>query len=374
MAFVRAKNDNERVEELRSYQILDTLPEAEFNEIVELAAAICNTPASMISFIDADRQWYKAFVGVDFQQTPRELNFCEATFPNPDEVLVVQDMTKDDRFMNHPLVCNAPNARFYAGAPLQTPNGFVLGTLCVLDSMPREMTPKEVRALKLLSERVMKLLEMHKLLVSQRENLETSAVLLKKLTDLAPAGIFQMEFKESSHIRFPFVSQGICDLHPEFTPERMGRNGEYCFDHIHPDDVVELRTSLTEAAVHLSTWESESRLLLPDGSVKWVRVMARPERRSDGEVIWYGIFQDVTDRRNYEDTLEQILFDISHVMRRPAVLMLGLVDAIEADHVDHQKLKDYSGFFKDIANSMDEYTHKLNEAYHLKRVQAKKNR
>jgi PAS domain-containing protein len=364
-------NDIARVEELRSYQILDTLPEAEFNEIVELAAAICNTPASMITFIDADRQWYKAFVGVDFQQTPRELNFCEATFPNPNEVLVVSDMSKDIRFMNHPLVCNEPNARFYAGAPLQTPDGFVLGTLCVLDSVPREMTTQEVRALRLLSERVMKLLEMHKTVATQRESLETSAKLMKKLTDLAPAGIFQMEIKESSHLRFPFVSQGICALHPEFTPERMGRNGEYCFEHVHPDDVHDLRASLTEASATLTTWEAESRLVMPDGAVKWVRAIARPERRSDGEVIWYGIFQDMTDRRNYEDTLEQILWDISHVMRRPAVLMLGLVEAIETDHIDHQKLKEYARFFKDIAMSMDEYTQKLNDVYHLKRVQAK---
>lgn len=360
-------NDIARVDELRSYQILDTLPEAEFNEIVELAAAICNTPASMITFIDANRQWYKAFVGVDFQETPRELNFCEATFSNPDEVLVVGDMTKDERFMNHPLVCNAPNVRFYAGAPLQTPKGFVLGTLCILDDKPRTISEKEVRALKLLSERVMKLLEMHKTVVHQQERLETSAVLLKKLTDLAPAGIFQMEIRESEPIRFPFVSQGIRALHPDFTPERMERNGEYCFDHVHPDDVAELRESLMAASTKLQNWDAEARLITPDGKLKWVKVSARPERRRDGEVIWYGIFQDVTDRRNYEDTLEQIMFDISHVMRRPTVTMLGLADAIDVDSIDHDTLKQLAGFVKDIAQEMDVYTQRLNEAYESKR-------
>lgn len=364
-------NDIARVEELRSYQILDTLPEAEFNEIVELAAAICNTPASMITFIDANRQWYKAFVGVDFQETPRELNFCEATFSNPEEVLVVDDMSKDERFMNHPLVCNAPNVRFYAGAPLQTPNGFVLGTLCILDDKPRTITPKEVRALKLLSERVMKLLEMHKTVVMQQERLETSAVLLKKLTDLAPAGIFQMEIRESSPIRFPFVSQGIRALHPDFTPERMERNGEYCFDHVHPDDVVTLRQSLMEASKKLQNWEAEARLITPGDTTKWVRVSARPERRRDGEVIWYGIFQDVTDRRNYEETLEQIMFDISHVMRRPTVTMLGLADAIDVESIDHGTLRQLASFVKDIATEMDVYTQRLNDAYELKRQKSK---
>ncbi len=364
-------NDAARVDELRSYQILDTLPEAEFNEIVELAAAICNTPASMITFIDANRQWYKAFVGVEFQQTPRELNFCEATFSNPDKVLVVHDMTKDDRFKNHPLVCNQPNVRFYAGAPLQTPNGFVLGTLCIIDDKPREISQKEIRALKLLSDRVMKLLEMHKTVVTQRESIETSALLLKKLTDLAPAGIFQMEMDATNSIRFPFVSQGIRTLHPEFTPERMFRNGEYCFDHVHPDDVRALRALLQEASVSLSNWEAETRLVMPDGGLKWVRVIARPERRKDGEVIWYGIFQDVTDRRNYEDTLEQIMFDISHVMRRPMVTMLGLADAINVDSIDHDTLRQLAGFVKEIAQEMDVYTHRLNEAYEMKRQRSK---
>lgn len=98
-----------------------------------------------------------------------------------------------------------------------------------------------------------------------------------------------------------------------------------------------------------------------------MKVLARPERRRDGEVIWYGIFQDVTDRRNYEDTLEQIMFDISHVMRRPTVTMLGLADTIDVDSIDHETLRQLAGFVKEVAKEMDVYTQRLNDAYETKR-------
>jgi len=360
-------NELVRLRELDSYQILDTLPDNEFNEIVELASAICNTPASMITFIDSNRQWFKARVGIDFQETPRELNFCEATFNNPNEVLVINDMTKDDRFHDHPLVCNDPNVRFYAGAPLQTPNGYVLGTLCILDDKPRTISEKETRALKLLSDKVMKLLELRKEVLNQRHQLEMSAKLLKKLTDQAPGAIYQMEMKPDGTVSFPFVSKGIRSIHPQLSADKLALDGCVGLKVVHPEDISELKTKLALSKSNLSIWDTEFRIQTGDGQSKWIRTQASPELRDDGAVVWYGTFQDVSESRNYMETLEQIIFDISHGMRRPAVLVLGLVNAIDMEELNYESLKEYAGYFKSIANDMDKYTVRINKVYQAKK-------
>ena len=114
-------NEQNRLQELKSYKILDTLPEKELDELAEIASVICDTPISLVSFIDEKRQWFKARKGIEAQETPREDAFCQHTLQTPKEVLVVNDPLNDERFKNNPLVLGNPHIRFYAGAPLETP-------------------------------------------------------------------------------------------------------------------------------------------------------------------------------------------------------------------------------------------------------------
>ncbi len=163
-------NEQERLAALRGYEILDTEPEAGFDDLTLLASYVCQTPVALISLVDADRQWFKSKVGVTFTETSRDIAFCASAILQPD-VFIVPDARKDERFADNPLVVSDPQVRFYAGATLTT-KGHALGTLCVVDRVPRELSPEQVEALKALSRQVLAQLELRRNLVRLEQSLK----------------------------------------------------------------------------------------------------------------------------------------------------------------------------------------------------------
>ncbi|MBD2459515.1 GAF domain-containing protein [Oscillatoria sp. FACHB-1407] len=153
------QNEVARLKELYRYQVLDTPTDSKLDELTLLAAEICQAPIALISFVDCDRQWFKSNIGLTLSQTPRHIAFCDQTIQQSD-VFVVPNTLEDERFSNNPLVTEHPQIRFYAGVPLITPAGFALGTLCVLDYVPRQLSQQQLRALKTLSHQVMTQLEL----------------------------------------------------------------------------------------------------------------------------------------------------------------------------------------------------------------------
>jgi signal transduction histidine kinase len=201
-------NEDERLLELYHYNLLDTEAEEDFNEIVQLASQICNVPISMISLIDSHRQWFKARVGLKDPQTPRDISFCAHAIAGNEELFIVEDASKDERFHDYPNVTGDPNIRFYAGVPLITSRGNKLGTLCVINSTPQQLTKEQKFALKVLAKQVVKLADQklqNRYLLNYKRRLDQQVNLQTKILTIV-----------AHDVRSPLVSlQGIIELTEE---------------------------------------------------------------------------------------------------------------------------------------------------------------
>lgn len=196
---------------------------------------------------------------------------------------------------------------------------------------------------------------------------EFSYSLLHRLTELAPGAIFQLEVKPNGDMRFNFISRGIEGIHPDLNPELLRDNPRLGFSSIHPDDLQQARLAMHEARLQNTQWKSEFRVVESNGNIHWHSVNATPEPQPDGTVIWYGIFQDITESKEYEKVLEQILFDISHVIRRPASSILGILALMEAEQQSGSAHSVHLELLRKATMELDEYIHQLNDAYHHRR-------
>jgi two-component system NtrC family sensor kinase len=155
------KNEAKRLKVLWQYDMLDTVPEEVFDDLTDLAAHICESPIALISLVDENRQWFKSRVGTSLKETSRDVSFCaHAILQNG--LFIIPDATKDARFKDNPIVTGPPKIRFYAGAPLRSPDGYALGTLCVLDKKPKQLRAEQKRALVVLARHVETQLELRR--------------------------------------------------------------------------------------------------------------------------------------------------------------------------------------------------------------------
>lgn len=198
MQVLSQSDERERLNALRSYNILDTLKEEEYEEVTYLAGMICGCPISLISFIDKDRQWFKSHRGIADSETPLDVSFCVHALNLRDKGLVVHDARVDPRFNENPFVTGDPNIVFYAGFPLVTGEGVALGSLCVIDMKPQVLTDEQLKALKMLSRQVIQLLE------SRRKSYEMQV--LQEALEKRNKELEQFAMVVANDIRSPLVN------------------------------------------------------------------------------------------------------------------------------------------------------------------------
>ena len=232
----RPANEQDRLDALAEYRILDTHPEQVYDDITHLASHICGVPMALISLVDENRQWLKSTVGVDISETSRDISFCGHCIME-EKPMVVPDTHQDNRFKDNPLVTGDPNLRFYAGVPLLTPDGHALGTLCVLDRTPKQLTKAQYQALETLARQVMAVMELRRVsshLAKALENIRALHGLLpicsycKKVRD--DEGYWEQVdqyIREHSDLEF---THGIC---PECTQQYFPEVEEYKKRHPH---------------------------------------------------------------------------------------------------------------------------------------------
>ncbi len=299
------ENESERLEALRNYNILDTEPEAEFDGMVQLASSICKTPISAISLVDQDRQWFKAITGLDAKETTRNLAFCAHTILQK-EVLVVHDALKDERFFDNPLVTDEPKIRFYAGVPLITTDGYPLGTICVIDKVPRELSEEQLLALKALSNHVITQFELrlsHRKINQYYRALQRTERILNTLINASPDFIC---FKDGEGHWLMTNDSGLKLFHLDAS-NYQGKSDLQLAEQTHPI----YRTSFMEClssdeiawqSQHLSRMEEV--IPLPEGGQRVFDTYKIPLYNDDGSrhgLVVLG--RDITERKQDEEKL-----------------------------------------------------------------------
>jgi PAS domain S-box-containing protein len=295
------KNEKRRLEVLWQYDVLDTPAESAFDDLAELAAEICRAPIAIITFVDEQRQWFKARIGLDASETSREISFCGHAILGSD-LLIVPDATKDKRFAQNPMVTGEPKIRFYAGAPLINPDGHALGTICVIDKAPRELSSAQQHSLRILARHVVALLELRRK-AAQPES-ETRRIVkgkYQKIFDNALVGIFRTSPEGQYLEANPAIARILGYDSPQEVVNTLKEVGKQLY--VDPNRRKVFRQVLeSQGSVH----DFQAEYFRKDGAKIWVKTTAQVVRDATGKIIFYeGIIQDITAQISAENQLRQ---------------------------------------------------------------------
>ena len=279
-------DEPERLRALERLEVLDSAPEREFDALVATAALVCGVPISLVSLIDSDRQWFKANVGLSgVTETPRDVAFCAHAILD-DGLFEVPDALADPRFADNPLVAAAPDIRFYAGVTLRMSDGAHVGTLCVIDRVPRQLSAQQREALRLLSIAAVQALESRRM----ARAFVASETRFRTLSEASPLGVFATD------------AVGACTYTNARWQSIFGLSeaealGDGWSRTLHPDDKAAVFAEWQRTAALRLQFDMEFRVCRDDGTVRHVRSVSRPVMDGEGRVTDYvGSVEDITDR------------------------------------------------------------------------------
>lgn len=318
-----SRAERERIAALRAYGVLHTAPESDYDDLVALAARLCETPTALISLVAEDEQWFKARVGLDACSTGRDVSFCDHAMRGS-EVMVVTDATKDPRFTDNALVTGPPHIRFYAGAPLVTPDGHPLGSLCVIDSKPRPagLSDLQQHALTVLARQVMAQMELRRVQQTSdaaRDQLAESDAKFQAIADSMPQMVWST------------LPDGFHDYYNarwyEFTGVPAGStDGEAWNGMFHPDDQARAWSRWRHSLTTGEPYDIEYRLRHRSGVYRWTLGRAMPIRNDSGEIVrWFGTCTDIDDLKRMEQAKELLSQELSHRIKNIFAVVSALI-------------------------------------------------
>lgn len=306
------ENEMARLSALKEYNLLDTLPEKDFDDITMLASHICDTPISTITLIDTNRQFFKSHHGLTNNETPRDYAFCAHAINDPDKIFIVSDSTKDQRFFDNPLVTGEPKVIFYAGIPLVTTDGFSLGTLCVIDNKPRNLSEAQLNALKALSNQVMRLLELkrnHSLLHEEHEEKVKAIELFDQTGKIARVGGWEIDLVNKKR-SWSNVTKEILEVPKNYDPEY-----KVTIDFYEDDETRERVTKLVNEAIeHNVSFDTTFKIITAKGNKRWVRSRGNGEFVDGNCIRLYGIFQDISADKIKDQLLSQKQHELQNLV------------------------------------------------------------
>ncbi len=321
-------SEQERLSALYALDLLDTEPEPEFDELVQIAAAVCGAPISLISLVDEDRQWFKAAVGLGYAETPREVAFCDHAIRQPG-LFLVEDATQDPRFCENPMVVGSDGWQFYAGFPLADPGGHAVGTLCVMDRIPRTLTEEQRATLRVLAAQVNARLELR---VRRRElqaalteaeaakaRLSASECLFQTFMDSAPL----MGYLKDAEGRMLYYNQALARHFDVSRTSLLGRTDAELW----PSELADSYRHHDLGVLHSGELHvMEERSQNPDGSTSAWRSYKFPCADKDGRVLLGGLSVDITEERRRDSELRSYQAELEAANRR--LLELASTDAL----------------------------------------------
>ena len=317
------ENELARLKKLYELAILDTDKEQSFDDLTHIAAHICSVPTAVVSLVDVDRQWFKSCVGLDASETPRDVAFCAHAILQPDDVFVVEDATQHPTFMDNGLVTGAPYIRFYAGAPLVTDDGYALGTLCVIDYVPRQLSEEQLFSLKALARQVVQLLR----LKASGQLIQQQSERLTSIIEGTNAGTWEWDIKTG----LVLFNQRCIEMLGYSAEEMQSINIEEWAKLIHPDDVL---GRYKQIAQHLSGkvnfYEKEFRMRKKNGEWLWLYSRGKISSYSDDHqaLIMSGMHLDISEQKRIEQMKTELISTVSHELRTPLTSISGALSLV----------------------------------------------
>ena len=413
-------NEAQRLETLRGYDILDTAREQVFDNLTLLAAHICQTPISLVSFVDERRQWFKSRVGLEALETSRDLAFCAYTILKPDEVLEVRDAQLDPRFADNSLVTGDPNIRFYAGVPLVAFDGHALGTLCVIDRIPRTLSTEQRTALRALAHAAVTQLDLHRVLTAQRcdeqellhtkEELESANASLEQKVAMRTSELLQeieerkqllattvesrrallgiledqqraeaarhaseqmlqrtLEAAHIGHWNLDLVTHAAsCSLRHDqiFGYEELLADWSYekFLTHVHPEDSERVDRIFQAGLAAKTQWDCECRITRHDGVLRWIWLHGNVFTSAAGEPErMLGMVSDITERKQAEEEIRQLNLNLERRVLERTTELEAANQELEAfsysvSHDLRAPLRSIDGFSQAV---LEDYADKL---------------